>query len=78
MMLCLYCGKHLIDFEERWDTLLESCGVMSLPTRGDGYAGALYVLVRRFFLIHRSTEMANAIRMMVPKAAPTIAAIGAE
>jgi methylthioribose-1-phosphate isomerase len=51
---------------------------MSLPTRGDGYAGALYVLVRRFFLIHRSTEMANAIRMMVPKAAPTIAAIGAE
>jgi hypothetical protein len=51
---------------------------MSLPTRGDGYAGALYVLVRRFFLIHRRTEMANAIRMMVPKVAPTIAAIGAE
>jgi hypothetical protein len=78
MKLCLYCGQPLFEFEERRDSLLESCGVMSLPTRGDGYAGALYVLVRLFFLIHRSTKMANAIRMMVPKAAPTTAAIGAE
>jgi hypothetical protein len=68
----------LLESEEPWDSLLESCGVISLPTRGDGYAGAVYVFVRRFFLIHRSTEMPNAIRMMVPKAAPTIAAIGAE
>ena len=64
--------------EERQNDLLESCGVMSLPTRGDGYAGALYVFVRRFFLMHKRTAKASGIRMMVPNTAPTMAAIGAE
>ena len=63
--------------EESQNDLLESCCVMSLPTKGDGYAGALYVFVRRFFLMHKRTARASEIRMMVPNTAPTMAAIGA-
>ena len=51
---------------------------MSLPTRGEGYAGALYTFVRRFSLMQKRTERASAIRMIVPNTAPTMAAIGAE
>jgi hypothetical protein len=55
---------------------LVNCGVMSLPTNGDGYAGALYILVRFLFLAYSNPEMSNAQKMMAPSTAPTMTATG--
>jgi hypothetical protein len=55
---------------------LVNCGVISLPTNGDGYCGALYILVRLLFLTYSNMETNNAQKKIVPSTAPTIAATG--
>ena len=51
---------------------------MSLPTNGEGYAGALYVFVRLLFLSYKTIKTSNAQKMTVPSTAPTTAATGTE
>jgi hypothetical protein len=72
--LPVYRQYHVAGIEAQGVNLLDNCGVMSLPTNEEGYAGALYIFVRRFFLMYKSIEMINAQTMTVPSTAPTTGA----